>query len=120
MSHEHRELQELSVRVGKLEGQVRMLSQIADFEKHPFLFSILESDLSIEQKDAIMKLACRVQDTLKSAKPMNHVQFENELYKIAPSENGNYEFAKTIVMTLHDEGLFVDVYNHFKKDGMNI
>ena len=109
-----------SVEVGKLEGQVRMLSEIADFDSHPFIFSCLEANLSSEQVNEVLNLMERAEDSLSTTNPMNHVQFEHELYQIVPTQNGNYQFAKTIVMTLHDEHRFNDVYERFRADGMNI
>jgi hypothetical protein len=113
-------LAELERRVADLEDKVVMLSQIADFQNHPFIFSVLEANMNGKQVDQVLDLMTKAEDSLKTNKPMNHVEFESALYKIVPSQNGNYQFAKTIVMTLHDEERFDAVYEQFKKTGMNI
>jgi hypothetical protein len=110
----------LEKRVKHLEERVSMLAEIADSKGHPFLFSVLESNLTEEQVHRIYDLMGKVETSLKSKTPMNHNQFENELYRIVPSMNRNFTFAKSIVMTLHDEHQFEAVYQHLKKDGMNI
>jgi hypothetical protein len=111
---------DLERRVADLEEKVIMLSQIADFENHPFIFSVLEANMNGKQVNQVLDLMTKAEESLKSEKPMNHIEFERAIYKIVPSQNGNYQFAKTIVMTLHDEERFNAVYEHFKKTGMNI
>lgn len=118
MSTEHR-IEELEKRVKHLEERDSYLAEIADFDNHPFLYTVLESNLTKDQVEEIYNLMDRVEASLKT-KPMGHYEFEQELYRIVPRMNGNFSFAKSIVMTLHDEGQWEAVYQHLKKDGMNI
>ena len=113
-------IRELERRISHLEERVNILAEIADFEKHPFLYTVLESNLTKEQITKIMDLMDKVEASLKTENPINHIQFERELYRIVPSMNGNFTFAKSIVMTLNDEHRWEAVYQHLKQDGMNI
>jgi len=112
--------EELERRIQHLEYRVKLLAEIADFEKHPFIFTVLESDLGESQVRAIFDLMDKVSKTIKDGKPMSHHKFEESIYEIVPSRRGDYHFAEDIVSTLNDEGRWVEVYKHMKKDGMNI
>ena len=117
---EDRRLQDLKRRIEHLEYRVKLLSEIADFEKHPFIYSVLESNLTESQVKAIFDLMDEALKTIRDGEPMNHNQFEERINAIVPSRRGDYHFAESIVSTLNDEGRWVEVYNHMKKDGMNI
>ena len=110
----------LEKRVKHLEDRVSILAEMADFKGHPFLFTVLEHNITKEQIEGIYVLMCKVDDSLKSSTPMNHVKFERELSRIVPLEEGSFSFAKDIVMTLNDEDRWKAVYLHLKEDGMNI
>jgi hypothetical protein len=109
----------LEERVKHLEDQIDMLITIADDEKKPFIYLALESGLSHDQVKKILDLMDNVRTSLKT-KPMGHVKFESEIFKIVPSHDGDYKFAETIILTLNDEHRYTDVYQHMKKDGMNL
>lgn len=111
---------ELERRIQHLEYRVRLLAEIADFERHPFIYTVLESDLTESQVRAIFNLMDEVSKTVRDGKPMSHHKFEESIYEIVSSRRGDYHFAEDIVSTLNDEGRWVEVYRHMKKDGMNI
>lgn len=113
-------LKDLEKRLEHLEYRVRLLAQIADFEKHPFTYTVLESDLTESQARAIFDLMDKALQTIKNGKPMSHHEFEEKIYEIVPSRRGDFHFAEDIVSTLNDEGRWVEVYKHMKKSGMNI
>ena len=113
-------LKDLQKRIEHLEYRMKLLSEIADFEKHPFIYTVLESDLTEFQVKAIFDLMDEVSKTIRSGKPMSHHKFEESIYKIVQSHHRDYHFAEDIVSTLNDEGRWVEVYRHMKKDGMNI
>jgi ABC-type phosphate/phosphonate transport system substrate-binding protein len=113
-------LKDLEKRIEHLEYRVRLLAQTADFEKYPFIYTVLESDLTESQVRAIFDLMDKVSKTIRDGKPISHHKFEESIYEIVPSRRGDYHFAEDIVSTLNDEGRWVEVYRHMKKDGMNI
>lgn len=110
----------LGSRVQHLEEKVRMLLEVSDPKRHPFTYLALEFDLSETQYKAILDLMDEAWKSLKTTKPMRHPTFEQRVYEIIPSLNGNHEFVKSILLTLNDEGKYEDVYVHMKKDGMNL
>jgi hypothetical protein len=111
---------ELNRHIKHLEYRVRLLAEIADFERHPFIYTVLESDLTESQVRAIFDLMDKVSQTIRDGRPISHHKFEESIYEIVPSHRGDYHFAENIVSTLNDEGRWVEVYKHLKKDGMNI
>jgi len=111
---------ELENRVKHLEERVKMLVNIADPEKHPFTYLALETNLTHSQVEAILELMDKAQKSLRIGDPMNHAVFEGRVYEIVPIKNGDYHFAESIVATLNDSHQYSDVYEHMKKDGMNI
>ena len=115
-----RHLRDLERRIEHLEYRTRLLAEIADFGNHPFLYTVLESNLTESQVTAIYDLMDEAAKTIRNGKPMNDHEFEERIYKIVPSHRGDYHFAEDIVSTLNDKGRWVDVYTHMRKDGMNI
>ena len=113
-------VEDLERRVEHLEYRVKLLAEIANFEEHRFIYTVLESDLTESQVRAIFDLMDEASRTIRNGKPMSHHKFEERIYEIVPSHLGDYHFAEDIVSTLNDEGRWVEVYKHMKKDGMNI
>lgn len=114
------QLRDLEKRIQHLEYRVKLLAEIADFEKHPFIYSILESNLTEKQVKGIFELMDKTLKAIRNEKSINHYQFEEKLYKIVPSHRGDYHFAESIISTLNDEGRWVEVYKYMKKNGMNM
>jgi len=113
-------LKDLERRLEHLEYRVKLLAEIADFEKHPFIYTVLEADLTESQVRAIFDQMDKALKTIKNGKPVSHYEFEERIYEIVPNRRGNYHFAEDVVSTLNDEGRWGEVYKHLKKDGMNI
>ena len=111
---------ELEEKVKHLEERIEMLSSIADFEKHPFIFTALEYKLNRDDVKKIYGLMEFYRKRISDGATITHSEFERELYKEIPSLKGNVLFAKSIVMTLNDEKLYTEVYEELKKSGMNI
>jgi len=114
------EVNELKKRIEFLEERVRMLRSIADPERHPFTYLALEADLRRSQVDDIFRLMDEVRLSLKMGTPISHHIFESRIYEIVPSRNGDYHFAESVVRTLNDSNQYTDVFEHMKKDGMNL
>lgn len=113
---------ELEQRVKHLEERVKRLVEIADSEKKPFTFLVLENDLTHEQEKKILDLMGRVHNELheRKSKPMNYHEFEKALWEIVSSKDRDYHFAEDVVSTLNEEGRWTDVYEYMKKSGMNL
>ena len=110
----------LEQKVERLEFYISLLQSLVDPERAPFIYLVLETRLSREQLDAIYKLMDEVQDGIRQGNPINHADFEQRVYDIVPSKNGDYPFAESIVSTLNQEHRYTGVYKHMKADGMNI
>ena len=113
-------IRELKAKVKHLEERVEMLASIADFEKHPFIFTALEYRLSRDDVKKIYGLMEFYRKRISDGATITHLEFERELFKEIPSLKGNFLFAKSVVMTLNDEKLYTEVYEDLKKSGMNI
>lgn len=113
-------INDLEKRIEHLEYQVSLLAEIADVETYPFIYAALEANLTKSQVKAIYDLMDEEHQAIKTGKPINHHEFEKRIYEIVPSRRGDYHFAENIVSTLNDKGRWVEIYNHLKKDGMNI
>lgn len=113
-------LKELENRIQRLEERVRMLVQIANSEKDEFIYFALEKHLRDAQIKAICDLMNEVSESLKTAKPMSHSDFEDRVYQIVPIHSGDYHFAEDIVRILTKKDAWLEVYEHMKKSGMNL
>jgi hypothetical protein len=113
-------VQEVEKRVQYLEERVEFLVGIADPEKDPFAYLVLESGLTKGQMNRIFDLMDEVERTIRADKPMQHFEFEQRVYEIVPSHTGDYHFAENIVSTLHEAGRWQAVYQQMKRNGMNI
>jgi len=111
---------DLEKRLAHLDDKIRRLVSIADEDKHPFTHYTLECDLTKQQIDAIFSLMDEVHQSLSSANPIGHAEFERRVYEIVPNREGDYHFAEQIVATLKESQQYEDVYRHMKRDGMNI
>lgn len=113
-------VRELEKRVQYLEERVEFLVEIADSEKDPFIYLALETGLTKNQVDKIFNLMDEVREGINAGRPMHHHEFERRVYEIVPSRKGDYHFAESIISSLNETGRYQDVYQHMKKDGMNI
>ena len=112
---------ELEARVQRLEEQVRRLINIADPEKHPFTYLVLEMGVTDDQVEKIFALMEQVRKQILDHKtPMHHAEFEQRVYEIVPSHKGDYHFAESIVMCLNDTHQYTEVYDHMRTSGMNL
>lgn len=112
---------ELGAEIERLRCHRNLLMGLVDASKAPFNFLMLESNANQSQINAILDLMQSIRTAISQGNPpMSHGQFEREIYKIFPTKHGSYQLAELIVKTLNDEGKYEEVYQHMKKDGMNI
>lgn len=111
---------ELEKRIAELEHQVEHLLRLSDLERAPFSYLVVETGITDAQENEIYNLMEDFSNYIKAGRKIPHHDFEQELYKIMPSKNGDYHFAETVVASLNDEDRFTDVYEALKKSGMNI
>jgi len=107
-------------RLENLEYRVRLLSEIADFEKHPFIYTVLEANLTEAQVKAIFDLMDQAVEIIRSGKKIEILKLENGFFEIIPEQKGNYHFVKDIICSLKDEGRWVEVYNNLKESGTDV
>ena len=110
----------LEKRVEELEHKIEDLLRLVDMEKAPFSYLVLESNLTGNQVDGIYDLMDDFRNYIRAGHKIKHSDFEEELYKIVPSKQGDYHFAQDVVGSLNDEGRYTDVYEALKKSGMDI
>ena len=120
MSHEHFEISDLSKRVRRLEQRVKLLSQIADHEKYPFLVQCLELDMDADEIDNMLALINKAEQSLHSGSPMSFAQFEKELLEGIPSQKNKAGLAILILRALHERDKQSHVYDHFKNENKNL
>ena len=107
-------------RIQHLEERVKLMLELCDYERHPFIYTMLEANSTKDQIDKVLDLMDEARSSLQSVKPMHHAEFERRVYVIIPQRKGDYHFAEDIIATLNKEGRYTDVYQHMKKSGMNI
>lgn len=99
--------------------KVGMLLSLVDFDKNPFLYTMLEIDATKEQVEAVYDLMDKTEQNIVAGKKTSHHEFEAEIYKIFPKHHGSYHLAEGIVGSLGKQGRWETVYNYMKKNGMN-
>lgn len=112
--------EELEKRIVRLEHQVGHLLRLADMERAPFSYLVVESGMTDTQEKEVYVLMDDFSNYVKAGRRIQHHDFEQELYKIVPTMNGDYHFAENVVASLNDEERYVDVYAALKESGMNI
>ncbi|MFW6110763.1 MAG: hypothetical protein ACOC6H_01870 [Thermoproteota archaeon] len=119
MSVEDR-IEHLEKEIRYLKNRISMLIHIADPRRSPFTYLALEFGLTKEQIDEIYDLMDRTRESIEKGNPINSTEFEEEVYRIAPSQRGHHHFPEAIVRTLNEEGKYRDVYEYMKKRGMKL
>ena len=113
-------VEELMAEVTQLKYRVRLLAGLVDLEREPFTVLNLSHELTERQASSILDLMDETRQAIEKGEDINHHKFEQKVYDIVPTENGNYHFAENIVSALNEESRYDDVYEYMKKDGMNI
>ena len=113
-------IENMEKRIENLEYRVRLLSEIVDFEHHPFICTALEANLTEAQVTAIYNLMDQARELIRSGKTVELLQLEAGIFQLIPQQKGNYNFVKDIIGTLNDERRWVEVYNHLKQQGIDI
>ena len=113
-------VESLEAEVAHLKYQIRQLISLADSERAPFTHYVLEYNLTQNEVSDIYDLMDETHAAIESGNPPSHHKFESQVYKIVPSQEGNYHFAEGIVSTLNQEQRYKDVYRFMQKNGMNI
>ena len=104
-----------------LKTQIERLSSMADKQRHQFTYLMLENGITKEQEGQIVGLMQEVREQIRKGEvPMHHATFEQKVYEIVPTRNGDYHFVENIVICLTDTGQFPKVYKYMKKSGMNL
>jgi hypothetical protein len=117
---ENQSFERLEKRIENLEYRVKVLSEIADFENHPFIYTVLEANLTEAQVNAVFDLMDQEMEIIKGGKKIELLKLENGIFELVPEQKGNYHFVKDIICTLKDEGGWVEVYNYLKESGLDV
>ena len=59
-------------------------------------------------------------ERIRSATPLHHHELEERVYRIFPDRRGSYAFAEGIVYALAETGQYTEVYDHYRRQGMNL
>ncbi len=92
-------------KVELLEYQIELL-----FENRPIDRFIYESKLTRNESKLIMDLLDKYRDAIASNKTVSHSKFEQEIYEIVPSKNGDYHFCELIAKLYADERQWEEVF----------
>ncbi len=114
------QISELKRKIDYAYHRIELLTQIADPDRHPFTHVILEREITRDQKEKLYDLMNKAQDSIAKGNAIPHHDFEKRVYEIVPKEAGDYHFAEEIVASLNVSGQYRTVYDHMKKDGMNL
>ena len=107
-------------RISELEKKLEHILRLVDMDRAPFSYLVLECYLASDQEDKIYQLMDDFTNYVRAGHKINHHDFEDELYKIVPSKNGDYHFAEDVVGALNDEGRYTIVYEALRESGMNV
>ncbi len=89
-------------------------------ENDDFAYLLLEIGATEEQEKKIYDWMDATEKKIREKKDVTHNDFEREIYKIFPTRHGDYHLAENIVGIFGRQKRWVLVYQHMKKDGMNI
>ncbi len=91
---------------------------VVDPERFPFMYLTIEQDWTKEQVNKIFDLMDEVHKSLSTSKKIGAIEFERQVGSIVPGSS--YENAKSILLTFADQDKYMDVYEHLRKDGLNV
>jgi hypothetical protein len=107
-------------RIEHIEYRIKLLSEIADYESHPFVYTVLEANLTESQVIGIYDLMDQATEIIRGGKELTLSKIEQGIFELVPNQNGNYHFVKDIIGALNEEDRWVEVYNHLKEKGADI
>lgn len=113
-------VRELADRVVALEFRAEQLVLLADPDRHPFTYQMLEANASRAQVDAALALMAEACAAIQAGSPLHHADFEERVARIFPTRSGSYAFAEGIVQALAETGQFAEVYHYYRQHGMNL
>ena len=116
---DYQSLEQMEKRIENIEYRVKLLSEIADFDNHPFIFTVLEVNLTEAQVTGIYDVMDQAREIIRSGKQSSLLKIEQGFYEIVPEKKGDYHFVEEIIGALKDERRWVEVYNHLKKKGFD-
>ena len=115
-------LQKLEHEVERLRSRQKTLFNIVDTstDKEPFMRLMISVDATDEQETAVYDLMNEVDEQITQSKQvMDTVNFCDRVYTIFPNHH-QQQLAESIVMRLAKEGGWDQVYEHLRKNGMNL
>lgn len=71
---------------------------------------LFENEVNEQESRAIMDLMDSYRKKLSRHEPVNHSQFESEVYAIVPHLEGNYHFCEMLTKAFHDENRWGEVF----------
>ena len=113
-------IEQMENRIQHLEYRIRLLSEIADYDSHPFVYTVLEANLTESQVIGIYDLMDQATEIIRGGKELALCRIEQGIFELIPNKKGNYHLVKDIIGALNDEGRWVEVYNHLREKGADI
>ena len=115
-------LQKLEEEILRLRSRQKTLFNIVDTstDKEPFMRLMISVDATEEQETAVYDLMNEVDEQItRGSTGMDTVGFRDRVYKVFPNHRPQ-QLAESIVMRLAKEGGWDQVYEHLRKNGMNL
>ena len=112
---------DLQEQISQLTYRQELLMRLVDPQTSPFSYLLLEAKATRDQEKQVMDLMDSIRKMLAAGQtPLSHGEFEQRIYEIIPSHNGDYHFAEGIVSTLKEENKWTEVFDYYKNNGMNL
>lgn len=71
---------------------------------------LFEYEVNEQESRCIMDLMDSYREKLSRQEPVNHSQFESEVYAIVPHLAGNYHFCEMLAQAFHDDERWEEVF----------
>ncbi|WP_243291460.1 DUF1878 family protein [Bacillus sp. FJAT-47783] len=107
-------MNEFEIRLEKLEYHMQLLLKIANKQKYPFDFLVVQNGLSRNEVDEIMSLCTELEQKHKEQKAQGLLYYTDILTLFVGQLNEKLEVNETIDAMLN-QGLFIDLMKDFKR-----
>ncbi|MBS2968254.1 DUF1878 family protein [Metabacillus sp. KIGAM252] len=99
-------------RLNRMEFQIRLLASLITKDEHPYMYMIIEKQLSEKEHQQVMELCGRLEQLHQKQKAQGFVHFEGLLTLFVQELNENLEVKET-AQALFKQGLFPQLMSDF-------
>ncbi|WP_338780866.1 DUF1878 family protein [Metabacillus sp. FJAT-52054] len=99
-------------RLNRMEFQVRLLASLIKKDEHPFMYMVIEKQLSEKEHQQVMELCDKLDRLYQKQKAQGFVRFEGLLTLFVQDLNEKLEVKET-AQALFKQGLFSQLMSDF-------